>query len=138
METLQNATDAAVTLSEILANAESIATQAALDATTPAALCKEHILLKETITIAEARLEVIKPLLEAARTGKETFVEGRFRNKAGRFKINHIETGQTRASLEVVKEWLAAGIISQEQYDAATKYSDSTHNRISFKAGTGK
>ena len=101
-------------------------------------LCKEMILAKETISIAEQRIETLKPLIEALRVGKETFVDGKFRNKAGKYKINHIATGQTRVSLDSVKEWLAAGIITQEQFEAATKYSDGTHNRVTFKAGTGK
>lgn len=104
----------------------------------PVHLCKEFMLAKEAQAVAEARQETLKPLIEGLRTAKETFFEGKFRNKAGKYKINHVESGQTRASEKVLKAWLEKGKISQADYDEATFPVDMTHNRVTFKAGTGK
>lgn len=104
----------------------------------PVYLCKEFVLAKEAIAVAEERLDTLKPLIEALRTDKETFFEGKFRNKAGKFKINHVVTGKDNASVKVLRAWLEKGKISQADYDEAVKYSDGTHNRVTFKAGTGK
>lgn len=112
-------------------------------------ILKAHILASEKRTEAETTLDLLKPKVEAVRAkyGKvrptrekpepeaSVILGGKFRDKNGAYKVIHVVTGRTNVSHEIVQGWLAQGIITQAMYEAATSYSDGTHNRVSFKAG---
>lgn len=109
---------------------EQLAQETASD---PVHICREFLLAKEAASAAEARKDDLKPLVEALRTGKETFFEGTFRNVIGRFKVNHVESSQSFASVEVLEAWLERGKISQDDFDEVVKQADKSYNLVTFK-----
>lgn len=100
----------------------------------PVDLCKDFIVTQETRLAAEKHLAELKPQIAALRTGKETFFAGAFRNKNGKYKINHVESSQPFASVKVLEKWLEDRLITQAMYDEAVKVADKSYDLVTHKA----
>ena len=115
---------------------EAFALLLAEPTTDPLALVKEYITINKEKGVAERRLKELKPLIDALRgPDKKTFLLGKFRNIIGKFVINHIESTQAYASIDVLDQWLASGKITKKDYKQAVSSSDKSYNLISFQEG---
>lgn len=97
---------------------------------------KRFMQAKQAAAYTESVVENLKPQVETARVllGSPTKirVNGRFHNTKGSFGITHVEMTQRFASVKGMDALLAAGVISQAQFDSVVSETDSKYNLVTF------
>lgn len=108
--------------------------QQVIEENEPQDILKKYIQTNEDLKALEARLEVLKPIVDAYRKGeKKVSFPGSFRNVKGNFNISNVPGSKDTANVKIVQTWLSMGIITQEQYDACVKTSEYAYNLVTFK-----
>lgn len=97
---------------------------------------KRFMQAKQAAAYTESVVENLKPQVETARvllgSPKKIRVNGRFHNTKGSFGITHVEMTQRFASVKGMDALLAAGVISQEQFDSVVTEGSSEYNLVTF------
>ena len=113
------------------------------------ALCKAHIILKETVKKAEKTLKTLAANIEDIRVAQPGTDEerkivrfaGKFRNVPGEYVVSNVHQEYDNASNDRVKDLHKKGEITDAQYNYIMKRGDKPgcekdYNLVYFEAGT--